>query len=103
MTKDGLDLGCKNQLLIVHIIVKRLFADAITNKNQSALWLIPQSDCKHSSKPIDKRLRIRFIKMNDCLGIATSPEDVRMLQLTIQITVVVDFSVETNPDCPILI
>src|SRR5262249_4363692 len=80
-------------------IIKRLYSDPISRKDQLASLLVPQRQREIAVEMADKIRTVLLIEMNDCFGVglrsvAMSPLD----QPRSEFFVVVDLSVECDPD-----
>jgi hypothetical protein len=83
---------------------QRLLAEPIARQENSAGVLICDRKRKHAVQPFDAAVTVFLVRVDDRFGVGVSPEPVAAgFEIAPQLMVVVDFSVEYDPDRPVFI
>src|SRR6267143_5841337 len=99
MFEDGLDLGSEAEPAVLLIEVKRLDARAISGQNEVFTVSIPKRDRIVAFDLMNKIEPAFFIKMQDGFRVSAGSIDMAALfQAFAQFSVVVNLSVENQPD-----
>src|SRR5271165_2849843 len=104
ISKDRLDFRAKTDEFVGQVVVERLYANAVSREEKRFLSLVPNRETKHASQSFNAALAILLIEMDDDLGIGICFESMPFAQeFLAERLVVINFPVENDPDCPVLV
>ena len=99
-----LDLRAEQKRVAVPPVVKRLDAQAVARGEQRRLRAIPDRKREHAPQMFHAVAAVLFIEVNDGFGVASRAVAVASgFELGAQLGVVVDFTVEDDPNVLILV
>src|ERR1700674_901567 len=102
--ENGLDFRPEQKALGAETIIKWLDAQPIAGDEQALLPRVPNSEGKHAPQMVDAVLSVLFIEVNDGFGVTVGAIPMAACnQLLAQSQVVVDFTVECDPERTILV
>src|SRR5262245_39726184 len=104
MCEYGFDLGGEYQSSIGNGVIKRFDSHAIPDKDQLSPAGVPQPDGEESFEFVDEIEAALFVEMKDCFGVGSGPVRVAEFEQALaQGLMVVDFTVECDPDPSVLV
>lgn len=102
--KNGLDFRPEDQIVAGLPVEERLLAKRIPGEEQLLLPFVPDRQGEHAVELLHAALALLLIQVDNDLGIAPRGEDVAArLQLSAQLPVVVDLTVEDDPAGAVLV
>ena len=102
--QQSLDFRSKGKAVAIEGVIERLNSQAIARAEKFSGTLVPDGKCEHPSEVMDTVFAILFIQMQDRFRVtATGITMASLFQLWAEIGIVVDFTVEDDPDCAVFI
>ena len=102
--QERLDFGGKEQPSPAARVEQGPNSQAIPDQDQSLPSRVPQGDCELSVQSLDEALAVLLVGMDDDLGVRAGPKPMtQALQLSPQLDIVEDFTVEYGPDRAVLV
>ena len=85
-------------------VKQRLLAEPIARQQHAASVQVADRERKHAVEPLDARVAVFLVGVDDRFGVGVRPEPVSArLEIAPQLEVVVDFAVEHDPDRPVFV
>ena len=104
VSKDHLDLRPEEKALPRELIIERFDPQAVAGDEQYLLVLVPDGESEHAAQVLNTVATVLFVEMNDGLGITMSSVGMAAGdELLAQAKVVVNLTVEDNPDRAVLV
>ena len=102
--EDRLDLRAEQNPAGKHGVIEGLDADPIAHQEELPMTGVPDRQCEHALEAAHEVGSLFLIEMNECFRVGARSVGVTLrLQLFPQAGVVVDLSVEGNPDRAVLV
>jgi hypothetical protein len=99
-----LDLRAEEEAAVRHGVVEWLDADAVACEEQPLAARIPDRECEHPPQMAEHRFAVLLVEVHEGLGVGSRAVDVPARhQLRPQLSVVVDLSIEGDPDGAVLV
>ena len=104
MLQERFDFRAKDQRIADKNVVQRLLTNPVASQEELVFAFIPDRKGEHSTQPLNGALAFVLIKVDDDFGVTASPKSVPTLdQFLAEFPVVIDFSVEYNPNRAVLV
>src|SRR5208282_893519 len=101
---QGAQLRGKRQSARFYTVKKRFHSQAIACQQQPPFAAIPNGERKHATQVVEEPEVVLLVKMQNGFGVAVRPELMAPRQeIRAQIAIVIDFTVEGNPDGLVLV
>ena len=104
MLQQRFDFRAKDQSIAHKNIVQRLLANPVASQEELVFALIPNGHGEHAAQPLHRALTFLLIEVDDDFSVTTTPKTVPALdQFLAELPVVIDLSVEYNPNRAVLV
>jgi hypothetical protein len=104
ISNQSFNFGREEQIAIRYAVIKGFDPHAIPREQQFPLARVPQCEGKHTLKLRDTFFSVLLVEVNDYLRVGMGFEKMATLdQIPSEVLKVVDFTIEHNPDGPILV